>query len=182
MGLHWSLLLIYCIPLLSYIFSGGKITHTNIYGPGNEDQLFASNNYGWSATVYILSFLFVWQDIKLKKLSKLFFGILLPVAIILFFTSANRASWLSMAVTMIPFLLSYKALHLKYKIAGVVVILGYISILLADPDSSINFARDRSHKQEQAGEERFKVAGIMYNHLMNLLYGLPELECLMPVL
>lgn len=164
-GLHWALLVIYSIPLISYILSGGKITDTNIYGPGGEGQLFASNNYGWSATLYILSFLFVWKDIRLKKIAKIFFGILLPVAIILFFSSANRSSWLSMSVTMIPFFLSYKGIHLKYKIAGMLVILGFISVLLADPDSSLNYASAKSNRQEQVGEERFNVAGIMFNHL-----------------
>lgn len=164
-GLHWSLLVIYCVPLITYILSGGSISDTNIYGPGGEGQMFSSNNYGWSATLYLLSLLFVWKDIKLKKYGKVFFVILLPVAIILFFTSANRSSWLSMSVTMIPFLLSYKGLHLKYKIAIMLIILGFISILLADPDSSINFAREKSHRQEQIGEERFKVASIMYDHL-----------------
>ena len=164
-GLHWALLIIYSIPLISYILSGGKITDTNIYGPGGEGQLFASNNYGWSATLYILSFLFVWKDIRLKKISKVFFGIFLPVAIILFFTSANRSSWLSMSVTMIPFFLSFKAMHLKYKIAGMLIVLGFISVLLADPNSSLNYATKKSDKQEQVGEERFNVAGIMINHL-----------------
>ncbi|MGH2566034.1 MAG: hypothetical protein ACRDE5_16065, partial [Ginsengibacter sp.] len=28
-GLHWSLLVIYCVPLIFYIFSGGNITDTN---------------------------------------------------------------------------------------------------------------------------------------------------------
>ena len=164
-GLHYSLLIIYCIPLISYIFSGGKISQTNIYGSGGDGQLFASNNYGWSATLYILSFLFVWKDIKLKKISKILFGVFLPIAIILFFTSANRASWLSMSVVMIPFFFSYKAMHLKYKVALILLVLGFISILLAIPDSSINYARNKSQMQENKGEERFRIAEMMYDHI-----------------
>lgn len=164
LGLHWSLLFIYCVPLIFYIFSGGTITDTNIYGPGGEEQAFASNNYGWSATMYILSFLFVWKDINLKKYLKVFFGLLLPVAIILFFTSANRASWLSFAVAMIPFFFKYKAMHLKYKVAGIIVIFGFISFLLADQNSSINFATTKTQKQEQTGEARFETAQIMFDN------------------
>lgn len=162
-GLHWSLVLIYCIPLLNYIFSGGRITDTNIYGPGGEEQAFASNNYGWSATMYILSFLFVWKDINLKKYIKVFFSLLLPVAIVLFFTSANRASWLSFAVAMIPFFFKYDAMHIKYKIAGIIVMLGFISYLLADPNSAINFAKSKTQKQEQSGEFRFETAQVMFD-------------------
>ncbi len=166
-GLHWSLLLIYCIPLLNFIIAGGKITDTNIYGPGGEEQAFASNNYGWSATIYILSFLFVWKDIKLKVYSKIFFALLLPVAIALFFASANRASWLSFAVAMIPFFFKYNAMHLKYKIAGIVIMLGFISYLLADPNSSLNFAKTKTQRQEQSGEFRFETAQVMFDKFNN---------------
>ena len=163
-GLHYSLLLIYSIPLIVYIISGGSISDTNIYGGVGEDQMFAANQYGWSATIYILSYLFVWKDIQLKKYFKIIFGVLLPVAVLLFFTSANRTSWVSMAVAMIPFFVSYKQMHLKYKIVGILIVLGFISFLLADPNSSINFASEKSHKQEQTGEARFETAEIMFNH------------------
>ena len=163
-GLHYSLLLIYSIPLIVYIISGGSISDTNIYGGVGEDQMFAANQYGWSSTIYILSYLFIWKDIQLKKNYKIFFGVLLPVAVLLFFTSANRTSWLSMALAMIPFFVSYKKMRLKYKIVGIVIVLGFISFLLADPNSSINFATKKSHKQEQSGEARFETANIMFDH------------------
>ncbi|HEY5462806.1 MAG TPA: O-antigen ligase family protein [Hanamia sp.] len=159
-GFHYGVLVIYSIPLFIYIISGGKITDTNIYVQNKNDQVFTANNYGWSATLYILSILFVWKDVKLTKISKVFFGVFLPVAILLFFTSANRTSWLSMAVAMIPFFFSFKAMHLKYKISIVLIMLGFISVLLSNPNSSLNFAKEKSNKQEQVGEERFIVAGI----------------------
>jgi len=159
-GFHYGVLVIYSIPLFIYIISGGKITDTNIYVQNKNDQVFTANNYGWSATLYILSILFVWKDVELTKVSKVFFGMLLPIAIVLFFASANRTSWLSMAVAMIPFFFSYKAMHLKYKILIVLIILGIISVMLSNPNSSLNFAKQKSDKQEQVGEERFKVAGI----------------------
>lgn len=162
-GLHWSFLIIYSIPLIIYITSGGKITDINIYGGGNEEQAFASNNYGWSATMYILSFLFVWKDICVRKYAKIFFGILLPVAVILLFVSANRASWLSMAVAMVPFFFTYRALNIKYKLAGILVVFGFVSILLANPNSSINFAKNKTKTQENAGESRFETAQVMFD-------------------
>lgn len=162
-GMHWGLLLIYSIPLLFYILSGGNITETNIYGPGGDEQAFASNNYGWSATIYILSYLFVWKDIHLKKYWKIFFGLLLLVAIILFFTSGNRSSWLSMGVVMIPFIFTYKELNIRYKLAGFLVVLGFVAYLLADPNSSLNYARNKTEKQEQVGEARFETAKVMFD-------------------
>ncbi len=163
LGLHWSLLLIYSIPLIIYIFSGGKITATNIYGPGGEEQAFASNNYGWSSTLYILSYLFIWNDVFLKKYAKIFFGLLLIVAIILLFTSANRTSWLSMGIALVPFFFTYKKLNIKYKLAGIIIVLGFISILLANPDSSINYVSNKSKNQEKTGEARFETAQIMFD-------------------
>ncbi|HET7115936.1 MAG TPA: O-antigen ligase family protein [Hanamia sp.] len=162
-GLHWGLLLIYCVPLLIYIVSGGKIAATNIYGPGGDEQAFGSNNYGWSAAIYILAYLFVWKDVHLKKYWRIFFGFLFLIAIILFFTSANRASWLSMAVAMIPFFFKYKELNIKYKIAGILVVLGFVAYLLADPNSSLNYASNKTEKQEQVGESRFETAQVMFD-------------------
>ena len=159
-GLHWSFLIIYSIPLIIYITSGGKITNTNIYGAGTEEQAFASNNYGWSSTLYILSFLFVWKDIQLKKYAKIFFEILLMIAVILFFISANRASWLSMGVAMIPFFLTYKKLKLSFKIGALLVVLGFVAYLLTDPNSSLNYVRNKTENQEQVGESRFETAQI----------------------
>jgi hypothetical protein len=160
-GVHWGLLLIYSVPLLFYIFSGGKITDTNIYGPGGEEQAFGSNNYGWSSTIYILSYLFVLKDIHVKRYWRIFFGLLLLVAIILFFTSGNRASWLSMAVAMIPLMITFKWLNIKYKVAGALLVIGFVGILLADPNSSLNYARNKTENQEQVGEARFETAHVM---------------------
>lgn len=161
-GLHYGVLIVYSIPLITYIISGSSIATTNIYST-DQGQLFASNNYGWSATLYILSYLFVWKDIKLKKIAKITFAILLLIAVILFFTSASRSSWLSMAITMVPFFLAYKGIHLKYKVAIIIIAVGLISFLLSDPNSSINFAKEKTEKQEKAGEARFEVAKIAYD-------------------
>jgi len=162
-GLHWSFLISYSIPLIIYITSGGKITDINIYGGGSEQQAFASNNYGWSTTIYILSFLFVWKGIHIKKYAKIFFGFLLMIAVVLLFSSANRASWLSMSVAMIPFFFTYKELKITYKIAGLLVVLGFVVYLLADPNSSLNYARNKTEKQEQVGESRFETARVMFD-------------------
>lgn len=163
-GMHWGILITYSLPLIAYILSGGKITDTNIYEQNVDSQVFTSNNYGWSSTLYILSFLYVWKDIKMSKPIKLFFGILMPVAILLFFASANRSSWLSMSVAMIPFFFYYKGMRLQYKIAGILIVIGFISVLLADPNSSINFALNKTQKQEEVGEARFTTAKIVYDH------------------
>jgi hypothetical protein len=47
------------------------------------------------------------------------------------------------------------------------VIFGFIIYFLSDPNSSINFAKSRSHKQEQVGEARFETAGVMIEHFNN---------------
>jgi len=108
-GLHWSVVLIYSVPCLSYIAFGGNLSDTNIYGYESEgEQVFVSNHYGWASALYILSFIYVIKNIKLTKLSKLFLWSILFIATILLFSSANRASWLSIAVAMIPLLLRYK--------------------------------------------------------------------------
>ena len=160
-GLHWALLLIYSVPLLVYILSGGKITNTNIYGVRGDEQAFASNNYGWSATLYTLSYLFVLKEVQLKKYWRIFFAFLFLIAIVLFFTSANRASWLSMGVAMIPFFFTYKKLDVKYKVAGLLVVSGFVAYLLVDPNSSVNYALNKTETQEKIGESRFETAQVM---------------------
>ena len=47
------------------------------------------------------------------------------------------------------------------------IALGLVGVLLAAPNSSINFALDKTQKQEKVGEARFETAGVMlddFNH------------------
>ena len=162
-GLHYAILIIYCLPLIVYVLQGGSIKETNIYGQG-EDQFFVSNNYGWSATLYILSYLFVWKDIKLKRIPTIFFAALLPIAIILLIVSANRASWLSMSVAIIPFFFTYKKLRFQFKILAILVVFAYVAFLYTDPNSSINFVAKKSLLQEKNGESRFETAALVVDY------------------
>ncbi len=162
-GIHWGILLIYSIPGLSYIFFGGDLSNTNIYGV-EEGQAFVSNHYGWASALYILSFIFVIRNIKLKKFIKLFLWSVLIIATVLLFSSANRASWLSMSVAMIPLLLHYKGLKRWHKLTISCILVGFIIFFLSDPGSSINFQINRTLKQENEGEARFEVTAFMFNH------------------
>lgn len=164
-GFHWALMWVYTIPLLSYVILGGNLGETNIYVNTGEDMAFAPNHYGWSSTLFILSLLFVWKNIELKTVSKVLFGGVLIIAFILFFTSANRSSWLSMSVTMLPFLFRFKGMKKSYKAIALLIALTFILYLLSDVSSSINFAINKSYRQQEEGEERLRVATLMYNYL-----------------
>ena len=72
-GLHYAILIIYCLPLIVYVLQGGSIKETNIYGQG-EDQFFVSNNYGWSATLLYFIILIRMEGYKAKKNSYKFFS------------------------------------------------------------------------------------------------------------
>ena len=163
-SIHYGLLIIYAVPILTFLLSGAKISETNIYGSGGENQAFGSNNYGWAATLFLLSYLFVWKEIKLTSIFRFFFAILLPFSIFLLLVSANRSSWLSVGIAMIPFFFSYKKMALKYKIIGMLFVFSYVTYLFADPNSSINFVIDKTRQQEQHGEMRFETANVVLNY------------------
>jgi hypothetical protein len=165
-GIHWGILLIYCIPALSYVLFGGDLSDTNIYGKeaATGGEVFVSNHYGWASTLYILSFIFVIRNISLTKLTKLFFWGLLIVEVILLFSSANRASWLSLSLAMIPLLLRYKGLRNWQKFAILTVLIALIIYFLSDASSGLNFQIERTLKQQKEGQARFEVTAVMFKY------------------
>ncbi len=48
------IMIIYAIPMLSYIAFGGGFSGESIYGE-SEGQVFVSNHFGWSAALFLIS-------------------------------------------------------------------------------------------------------------------------------
>ncbi len=65
---------------------------------------------------------------------------------------------------MLPFLFQYKGMKKRYKVIALLIAFTFILYLLSDVSSSINLAIDRSYKQREEGEERLRVATLMYNY------------------
>jgi O-antigen ligase len=163
-GIHWGILIIYSIPFIAFVFQGGSLTDSNLYGyeEGSGDA-FVSNHYGWSSTLYILSFIFIWKSIKLTLKGRIIFSALLIIALFLLITSANRASWLSLIVLAIPFFTSYKGLNFIYKILAVLLVVALVFYFIDDPDSGLNFAIEKSIAERETGESRFEVTDAVLN-------------------
>ena len=52
--LSGMIMIIYAIPMLSYIVFGGGFSGESIYGE-SEGQVFVSNHFGWSAALFLIS-------------------------------------------------------------------------------------------------------------------------------
>jgi O-antigen ligase len=161
-GIHWGILIIYSIPFIAFVFQGGNLTESNLYGyeEGSGDA-FVSNHYGWSSTLYILSFIFVWKSIKLNITGRAFSIILLIIALFLLISSANRASWLSLIVLIVPFFNSYRGLSFKYKIVAILIVAAMVIYFIGDPNSGLNFAIEKSYAERETGESRFEVTDVV---------------------
>lgn len=166
-GIHWAVLIIYSIPPISYILFGGSLSDTNIYGHEEESsQVFVSNHYGWASALYILSFIYVVRNIALSKSAIFLISAVLAIAVVLLFTSANRAALLSIVVTLIPLLFKYKGLKSWHKIAVIVILTGVFLFLLSKPESAVNFIFEKSVAQnENESEKRFQITAIMIDYL-----------------
>jgi len=164
-GIHWGVLLIYSVPALSYLLFGGDLSDTNIYGKGaTEGEVFVSNHYGWASTLYVLSFIYTIRNINLARPAKVFFWVVLIVSVILLFSSANRASWLSISLAMIPLLFQYKGLKTWQKFTILAALTGLIIYFLSDASSGLNFQIARTLKQRQEGEARLEVTTFMFKY------------------
>jgi O-antigen ligase len=155
------------VPLISYLIFGGNLSDTNIYGLDDTGQVFVSNHYGWSSALYILSFIYVFRNIKVKKYFLFLIISILVVALILLFSSANRASLISVALSVFPLVFRYKGIKRWYKVAFIIVFAGLLFYLLNRPDSAINFLIEKSKNQEAEGETRFKITALMLNYFNN---------------
>ncbi len=60
------IMIIYAIPLLSYVAFGGDFSGESIYGE-REGQIFISNHFGWSAALFLIAHFHVFHKKKEKS-------------------------------------------------------------------------------------------------------------------
>ena len=105
-------LLVYAIPMLSYVVFGGGFSGKSVYGL-QEEMVFVSNHFGWSAALFLLATFHL--DLGRKTYQKLVLRIFMLLAIYLLVVSGNRASLLAVALAFIVILFYYKGVPIYTK-------------------------------------------------------------------
>lgn len=154
--------LIYSIPVIVFLLSGGGISNINIYSISNEaTNSFASNHYGWSSILFLVSGFIVLSVMSPTRLFKLFILLISLVSIYLLIISANRTSWL--ALTLVVTYLFFRKSNIKpiYKYAILLSTTFIVIYLLNIENSAINFVLNKNLRQTEEGEPRLLVAKYM---------------------
>lgn len=167
---HKMLIWTFCIPLVSYILTTPSLGDSNIYGY-EEGQAFVSNHYGWASAILILAILGIYNRIRKSTLFTFIGMIAMLLSFYLILISGSRSSMISLALGLGIFIVSYRGAGKLLKISMVIVGILAISYLLADPESGLNLALERTDTQQEDGERRWWSTDVM----IELFQGNPSL-------
>jgi len=156
--------LIYAIPVLAFLVSGVGFGEFNIYGyGGKEGQFFVSNQYGWACAVFVISAVDLWLNTRLTSLYKIFLFVGVLIALYLSLISGNRASWVSILLAMLVFILRLKNIRTDFKIIIATIPIVAIIWFYQMPDSSLQTRLTDTENQLEKGEARFNTARLALN-------------------
>lgn len=159
-----SVNLIYSLPVIAFIISGIGFKEFNIYGyGGKEGQFFVSNQYGWACAVFIISSIDLWLNTKLHVSYKIFLVAGILVALYLSLISGNRASWLSILLALVVFILRLKNIRTDFKILISLIPILAIIWFYQIPESSLQTRLTDTEEQLTTGEARFNTAKLALN-------------------
>jgi len=147
-------LLVYSIPVLSYLLFGGNFSGKSIYGISYESELvFASNHFGWSSAMLLISALFFWRTHNLRLLPKIAVIFLYLLAAYLVVVSANRTSMLAIALSLLVFFFRYKGVNLISKIILLTIPFAVFFYFRNQENSAVDFIIKRTQYQREVGGE-----------------------------
>jgi len=154
---------IYMVPVLSYLFTGTGFGTTNIYGYGTQEgQIFISNQYGWASTIFLITAADMWTNSKLSRSRKGLLIITSILALYLVLISGNRASWLSLIIALIIFILRLKNVRADFKILTAALPIVAFIWFYQLPQSSLKNRLTDTEAQLEHGEARFNTAQLAF--------------------
>lgn len=161
---HKMLILTFSIPLIAYLITTPSLADTNIYGYDEESgQAFYSNHYGWASVILILAIIGIYKHIKLNFFAHLIAIIAILLSTYLLLISGSRSSMVSLALAIVVMLVRFKGISFYYKAFIVIFSMVGISYLLADPESGLNVAINRTEIQREQGEARVDISNVMFS-------------------
>lgn len=165
-GILIAFLLVYSIPIITFLFTGNSLEQVNIYGDA-DSSAFASNHYGWASIIFILASITLVTTTQFSKKFKVFVFVLLPLSLYLLVIAANRTSWISLVLAGIYFLMRKSKIKRSYIFLGFIGVAIFVFYLSGIEGSSVNFVYEKSLNQADEGESRFNVASSMFDLFNN---------------
>lgn len=143
---------VYVIPIISYVFFGGGFSGTSIYGY-NEEMVFISNHFGWSASLFLIASFSYLNKRKIKFYQKLQFYPLIALAGYLLIVSGTRSAILSVTIALVVILFNYRGVPTYQKILIVISPILLVSYLYIQGNEAVLFVVERTQQQRKAGTE-----------------------------
>ncbi len=157
--------LVYAIPVITYVLSGAGFQQINIYGQSSAaGQIFISNQYGWASTVFILSSIDIFFTSRPRKLHRIFLFVFTVIALYITLVSGNRASWLSLILAMLVFVVRLETVRIDFKILMTIIPIAGVIWFSKIPESSLNARLEMTQTQFERGEERLNTANTVIKY------------------
>lgn len=160
-----SMNIVYAIPVLTYVLSGAGFEQINIYGQSSvAGEIFISNQYGWASTIFILSSIDILFTSRPGKVHRIFLFVFTIAALYITLVSGNRASWLSLILSMLIFVVRLKTVRLDFKFLLMIVPIAGVIWFSKIPNSSLNARLEMTQTQFERGEERLNTANTVIKY------------------
>ncbi|MDM9631135.1 O-antigen ligase family protein [Robiginitalea aurantiaca] len=145
-------MIIYAIPMISFLIFGGDFSGESIYGR-NEEMVFVSNHFGWSAALFLIANLHGSKGKIKNSFIKLVWYFFIFLAVYLLIVSGNRTSLLAVGLALLINLIYNKKMSLKKKVLIVFAPIILVTYLTSKGNDAVTFVIDRSVRQKETGIE-----------------------------
>jgi len=162
---HKMLIITFSIPVIAYLITTPSLADTNIYGYDEESgQAFFSNHYGWASVILILSIIGMYRHIKVNPIAHTIAIIALFISSYLILITGSRSSMISLALAIVVMLVKFKGISNFFKVFILISSIIGVFYLLADEESGLNLALNRTEIQREQGEARVDISNVMFSH------------------
>lgn len=145
-------MLVYSIPMLSYVLYGGSFSGTSIYGY-SEEMVFISNHFGWSASLFLIAAFSYLNGRNIKLWTKLAVLLLVILAVYMLIVSGTRSAILSVALALMVVLFNYQRIPIYQKLIIVISPFLLILYLFAQENEAVLHVVERTQRQQESGTE-----------------------------
>ena len=157
----YMIMVIYAIPMLSFILFGGDFSGETIYGK-QEGLVFVSNHFGWSAALYIIATFRVTKKKRQPLVIRFFFVSLSLLAVYILIVSGSRSSILAVMIALMMQLFYYKGMPLYKKFLIVLAPVILLTYLISTRNDAMMFVIDRTERKiENKSEGRSRRLNII---------------------
>ncbi len=154
----------YLYPLAIMFFYGNPVVNRNLYG--YDIGGFKANVLGWASIAFFVTAVDLLLNGKPGLWLRRFLIAAVFFAVLALSSTGSRSSYLCLALSLVILVVNSRKMSLIAKIITAILITAATTYQLGVPDSALNKRIEKSEKQLEEGEYRFKMADVALDTML----------------